>query len=249
MEGSEFIFEADPSATGDSGELAGRVREGVAPPPRKKRRSPFTPPSRARAPPAPSIVVVLRPSTSGDRIGCGGGHAPAALRSKHFSAQRARGGQVIESTVDCAACRGKHTRHVCGRVHVRRGPKAKPVVKHADCDACQGRHTKHTCGRGRPPMLQTYKAHEPEPPPVAESPSGHAYCSVCLEDVAISRMVPLECSHAICVECSGGCGSRANGGVVVRCPLCRDTTRLRLADRKRVVGLMPSPATAPAIAA
>ena len=68
--------------------------------------------------------------------------------------------------------------------------------------------------------------------------AGAAYCSVCMSDVDAARMLNLNCPHKLCVECSAGCGAMAHGGVQVRCPLCRELTRLRLDDRRRVVGLM-----------
>ena len=51
-------------------------------------------------------------------------------------------------------------------------------------------------------------------------------------------MLDLNCEHELCVECSAGWGEKAHGGVQVRCPFCRETTQLRLYDRRRVVGLM-----------
>ena len=39
----------------------------------------------------------------------------------------------------CAACRGRHRKHTCGKVVLVQAPKA-------GCPACRGRHRAHTCG-------------------------------------------------------------------------------------------------------
>ena len=230
---------------------------GAEPPPagsgtgRKKRKRRPAPPSRAI--PSREILVVLASGPGDGALGCvgggqgsagSGGGAPGAMASYAYSAQLVRGGRVVEYVPDCAACRGKHSRHVCGKIHVKiRRPN--PKIKYEACDACRGRHTAHVCGRGRnlrplaPPPVRVV---EERPPSDGGGGGGTAYCSVCLCDVDVARMVPLDCSHKLCVECSAGCGAKANGGVQVRCPLCREPTRLRLADRKRVVCLMAPPA-------
>jgi hypothetical protein len=41
----------------------------------------------------------------------------------------------------CAACRGRHVRHTCGKVAAKRPGAA--------CPACRGRHVRHTCGKAK----------------------------------------------------------------------------------------------------
>jgi len=42
---------------------------------------------------------------------------------------------------DCAACRGRHRAHTCGK---QKATVARPFVK--GCPACAGQHRAHTCG-------------------------------------------------------------------------------------------------------
>ena len=44
-------------------------------------------------------------------------------------------------TSSCAACRGRHRPHTCGKVFPTQS------IKKAGCAACRGRHRAHTCGR------------------------------------------------------------------------------------------------------
>ena len=44
------------------------------------------------------------------------------------------------SSSDCAACRGRHRAHVCGKQIEK-----APVKKVKGCLACAGRHRAHTC--------------------------------------------------------------------------------------------------------
>ena len=62
------------------------------------------------------------------------GRAAAAARPPHTSAHF-----KPDPASACAACRGRHRKHTCGRVALVQAPKA-------GCPACRGRHRAHTCG-------------------------------------------------------------------------------------------------------
>ena len=99
------------------------------------------PAALAAAKPPPRALLV-RLGGGGRAIGGGAAvaAAPADERAPPATADE-RAPPPSVPAGPCAACRGRHVRHTCGKVAAKRPGPA--------CQACRGRHVRHTCGKAK----------------------------------------------------------------------------------------------------